>query len=95
MRQGNFEAYDGLFAPCRQPEARGDAFLRPQGDYLCGYCVGRWDKIPAQYQRMLDFAAANGLALTGACYEFGLNEFAIAGEEEYVTEIQIACEANF
>lgn len=93
VRQGNFEAYDSLFVPLRQTGSSGAAFLRPPGDYLCGYCVGGWDKLPAQYQKMLDFAAEQRLTLTGNCYELGLNEFAISRMEEYVTEIQIACRA--
>ena len=91
VRQGEFEIYDGLFTVVAKPQKGIDVQVRPQGEYLCGYCIGDWDKIPALYHKMLDYAAANKLELNGNCYEMGLNEFAISGEDEYVTRIEIQC----
>lgn len=89
--QKQFETYDGLFTRIDTPR-KGIAYqVRPEGEYLCGYCIGNWDKIPALYQRMLDFAAEQNLQLVGNCYETGLNEFAIFREEEYVTKVEIQC----
>lgn len=91
VRRGEFALYDGLFtASGSRPKGPG-LLVRPKGGYLCGYCVGSWDKIPALYAKMLDYAAAEGLALTGNCYEMGLNEFAISRAEDYVTRIEIQC----
>lgn len=91
VERGQFDVYDGLFTPVGHPKKTEGFQSRSAGDYLCGYSVGDWDKIPLLYQRMLEFAAANGLVLTGNCYEVGLNEFAISRMEEYVTRITIQC----
>lgn len=94
VKQGHFQTYDGLFTQVNKPCKGSKVQVRPQGAYLCGYCIGSWDKIPALYQKMLDYAAANNLKLQGNCYEMGLNEFAISSEEEYVTQIEIQCESE-
>ena len=61
----------------------------PKGKYLCGYQKGSWDKAPAMYEKMIDYARKNNLSLTGYAYEIGLNEFAISNLEEYVTKFMI------
>lgn len=89
IRQAQFDIYDGLFTLVDNPQ-KGVAFSsRPAGDYLCGYCIGDWSKIPLLYNDMLAFAEQNGLPLSGCCYEMGLNEFAIAKTSEYITQIEI------
>lgn len=92
IRRGQFELYDGLFTLVDKPQKGIQLQIRPQGEYLCGYCIGTWDKIPALYQKMLDYAEAKQMDLKGNCYEMGLNEFAISSEDEYVTRIEIQCE---
>lgn len=92
IRQGQYEIYDGLFTFVDKPRKGVDLHVRPEGGYLCGYCIGSWDKIPALYQKMLDFAAAEKMELTGNCYEMGLNEFAVSSVDEYVTQIEIQIE---
>ena len=61
----------------------------PKGKYLCGYQKGKWDKLPALYQQMLDYANKNNLHLTGYAYEVGLNDFVISDEADYITKIMI------
>lgn len=92
VSRGQFKTYDGLFTLVDRPKKGVDFQIRPQGAYLCGYCIGNWDKIPNLYRKMLDYAAAKKLKLKGNCYEMGLNEFAISGEDEYVTRIEISCD---
>lgn len=87
--QGHFEFYDGIFTPIAKANVCDDFFVKPEDEYVCGYCVGDWNKIPRLYRQILDFAALNGLKLTGNCYEKGLNEFAISHMDEYVTQIEI------
>ncbi|MBU3876804.1 MerR family transcriptional regulator [Faecalicatena sp. AGMB00832] len=89
VKNNDFEEYDGLFTPVRKA-GRGNHFVTlPTGVYLCGYCIGSWDKIPALYSKMLIWAKEHELELMGNCYETGLNEFAIADFEDYVTQIVI------
>ena len=91
IRRGQYDDYDGLFTPVAHPPSGVDCLTLPAGACLCGYCIGDWGKLPCLYQRMLAYAAEQGLALAGFCYESGLNEFAIADASEYITQVVIAC----
>lgn len=90
--RGEFDIYDGVFTPVDPQEDDSLFLLRPAGEYLCGYSVGSWDKLPELYARMIAYAQQHHLALTGNCYEIGLNEFAISRPEEYVARISILIE---
>ncbi|MEG0712075.1 MAG: hypothetical protein RR448_07520, partial [Niameybacter sp.] len=58
------------------------------------FCKGNWDKLPDTYRRLLDFAKAQDVKLTGYAYEEGINEMVISSMEEYVTQITILCEGE-
>lgn len=91
VARGEFERYDGLFTVLRPQEADESCLHLPAGRFVRGYCVGDWGQIPALYGEMLAYARAQGLTLRGPCCEIGLNEFAIAQADEYVTQITIPC----
>lgn len=92
VKNNNFEKYDGLFTPVLEKSDELDVLTITKGKYLCGYQKGTWDKLPDMYKKMLAFAKANNLKLTGYAYEQGLNEFVISAPEEYVTKIMIKIE---
>lgn len=85
----NFEEYDGVFT--KIDKKNSTLFTKPSGQYLRGFSIGDWDKIPHLYEIMLSFADENNLTLSGYAFECGLNEFAISNEDEYVTQIEILC----
>lgn len=85
----NFEQYDGIYAYSLGKSSVSNTVVMPKGKYLCGYQKGSWDKAPAMYEKMIDYARKNNLSLTGYAYEIGLNEFAISNLEEYVTKFMI------
>lgn len=87
IRTGNLSAYDGLFT--QVDKKRKDLYLRPKGFYLRGFCLGDWENLAAVYQNILSYAHSHSLSLSGFAFECGLNEFAIASKEEYVTQIEI------
>lgn len=102
-RSGEFGRYDGFFVSddgvedgaddgvesrCVRPDGCA-AITLPAGKYLCGYHRGAWSGLPALYRKMLEHADACGLKLGDYAYERGLNEFAIASPEDYVTRILI------
>ncbi len=87
--QGQFDVYDGVFTPVDPQDDDSLFLLRPAGQYLCGYSVGSWDKLPELYSSMISYAKEHRFALTGNCYEIGLNEFAISRPEEYVARVSI------
>ncbi len=84
-----FESYDGLYALATEHEKQGHVMLKPKGTYLCGYLKGKWDRLPELYAKMLDYACSHQLKLTGYAFEQELNDFMIAGEKEYVTQVMI------
>lgn len=88
-KAGDFEIYDGVYTPVPLPPKRNSLELKPEGKYLCGYCVGDWSKITGLYEHMFEYANKHGLELEGNCYEMGLNEFAISSMDEYVTRVEI------
>lgn len=87
IRSKSFHRYDGIFTAV--DVKRKNLYIRPKGRYLRGFSVGDWDHIQDVYERMLEFAGTQNLQLSGYAFESGLNEFAIAGEEEYITQIEI------
>lgn len=84
-----FDKYDGIYTPMLKNSKSKNDFIKPKGEYLCGYQRGRWDKIPVLYENMFAYAKYYHLNLTGYAYEIGLNEFAISSEDEYITKIMI------
>lgn len=90
--QGCFEEYDGLFSPALDQKGQKGALVRPAGRYLCGYNRGTWEKLPELYAKMLAEAERMGVRLTGFAFEAGMNDFAIADDEEYITKVFIKIE---
>lgn len=84
-----FQKYDGIYTPALQVSSSIKRITRPKGKYLCGYQKGTWNKLPELYCKMLSFADENDFELTGYAYELGLNEFVIADENDYITQIMI------
>lgn len=90
IRNKTFQVYDGIFTTV---DTKGkNLYTKPKGRYLRGFSVGNWDKAQDVYQKMLAYAGVHRLALSGYAFERGLNEFAIATEEEYITQIEIYAE---
>ena len=85
----NFDKYEGIYTIALNKKSVPNSLIKPKGKYLCGYQKGTWDKLPALYQQMLDYANKNNLQLTGYAYEVGLNDFVISDEADYITKIMI------
>ena len=69
--------------------------IRKRGLCLCGYQRGIWDRLPELYEKMLAFAEKENLALKGFAFESGMNDFAIADDNDYVTRVVIPVEESF
>lgn len=91
-KNGEFEAYDGLFTPAWDPTGAEEIFVKPAGTYLCGYQKGNWEELPKLYENMFAYAERAGLKLTGYAYERGMNDFVIARNEDYVTQVMMLAE---
>ena len=94
VQNKNFKEYDGLYTLSLNKKKSKDTFIKPYGEYLCGYIKGTWDNLPKMYEKMLKYAQEHHLKLTGYAYEKGLNDFAICGENEYITQILIKIKNN-
>lgn len=90
--QNDFSRYDGIYTPALERTSEKNIFYMPKGRYITYYHRGKWDTLPYAYQKIIEFAKANNLAMTGYAYEMGINEFALSREEDYVTKISIRIE---
>lgn len=89
IKNNDFDNYEGLFTLALNSKAKENLIVREKGKYLCGYIKGKWDKLPAFYNKILNFANTKQITLEGFAYEIGLNEFVIKNEEDYITKIMI------
>lgn len=92
IKKRNYEKYDGLFVPAAEKGRGQDIAIRPKGTYLYAYLKGDWDRLPELYEAVLKYADAGHINLVGCAYEIGLNDFAISGMEEYITQVMIKVE---
>lgn len=90
----DFTEYDGVFTPLIDKKDMKHAFVKPQGQYVCGYFKGAWTALPEMYDKILAFAKSNDLTLTGYAYERGLNDFVIQDENDYITQIMIKADRS-
>lgn len=68
-------------------------FLKPKGLYVRGYHKGSFETGYQTYEKILDFIEQNNLRVVGPSYEeFLLDEVAVKGYENYITEIVIQVE---
>ena len=87
--QHQYDEYDGFHTPMTCIDNQKDLICLEKGKYLCGYCIGRFEKIPDLYEKMLTYAKKHFLKLKGYAYEIGLNEMVLSCEDDYVTRILI------
>lgn len=89
VKSKQFDKYDGLYSPIMNGEKVKNVMIKPSGVYLCGYLEGTWDRLPELYEKMFDYAEERQLRLTDYAFEKGINDFAMASEEEYITQVAI------
>ena len=89
LYSGNIEAYTDLFLYISDPVTTQGLHLQPKGKYLRAFSKGSWDKLPARYESILEYARKHELQLTGYSYETGINEICVQTMEDYITLIEI------
>ena len=90
LMDGDFDSYDYLFTVIDEKSEK--LFVRPKGKYIRAFCIGGWDRLPAVYKKITEFAEKNSLVLGEYAYENGLNDMAVNDTDGYVTQIMIGCE---
>lgn len=88
VKNRQFDVYAGLFSPMTTKNNH-QQMIRPMGRYLCGYHQGSWETLPTTYERLLDYAEANGLDLIGMAYESSLNDLVKTKPVDHLTKIMI------
>lgn len=48
--------------------------------------------MPKLYKKIFTYANKENLRLTGFAYEWGMNDFSVSKEEDYITQIMIKAE---
>lgn len=89
LLEGRFEEYAGYYTKVEKPPRNTPYFVKPAGVYLRAFSQGSWHNLPETYRRIMDYARENGIRFTGYAYEEGLNELAVSGEDEFVTQIMV------
>lgn len=92
MLANDFSKYDGIYTVALRNVTTKHIFYRPKGKYICCYHKGGWSTLPNTYRKIISYVKKKEIKLTGYAYEIGMNEFAIAKEEEYITKIMIKVE---
>lgn len=90
--KGEFQEYDGLFTPAFGKVPKEGVLIKPKGTYLCAYLKGSWNALPKLYEKMFAYAKEKKLRLTGFAYEWGMNDFSVSKDEDYITRIMIKAE---
>ena len=90
--KGEFQEYDGLFTPAFGKVPKEGVLIKPKGTYLCAYLKGSWNNLPKLYEKIFTYANKENLRLTGFAYEWGMNDFSVSREEDYITQIMIKAE---
>lgn len=88
-KKGEFQKYDGLFTPAFGNVPKEKVMIKPKGLYLCAYLRGSWKYLPNLYEDIFDYAKKEHLHLTGFAYEWGMNDFSVSEEKDYITQVMI------
>lgn len=87
----DYNAYNYYFIKIKNSKQKKGLHKTEKGLYLRAYHVGEWKRLPETYKRIINYARANNLNLSGYSYEQGLNDMAIKDLKDSITEILIKC----
>lgn len=89
-RMGDAEGYSAFYTRVDRPPRGTVPTVRPAGQYLTACHTGGYDTTARTYRRMLDWAGARGITLTGPFYEDTLlDELSVDGYDNYVLQMSI------
>lgn len=89
IQQGRYHRYRYFFSPTDQPDdPKARICRKPKGRYVVGYHAGAYPCLPQSYERMIQFAQREGIALGEWAYEeYLIDDLYVIHESQYVTRI--------
>lgn len=89
LRKNNFSNLSYLYIKTKSP-LPGKTVIRKPGVYLCGYFEGTYDDLCHAYEKMLNYADENGIALGDYSFEeYLISDISQKDEKKYITKLMI------
>lgn len=89
LYNGNYQDYSKLFIEIPFPVKKTGLHVQPAGNYVRAFYQDAGENAVLCYKRIFEYAAANGLTLSGFSYEMILNENVIDRAEDALVQIEI------
>ncbi|MCI8847813.1 MAG: MerR family transcriptional regulator [Oscillibacter sp.] len=86
---GKFSDYSKLFIEIPFPIRKTGLHKQPAGEYVRTFYQGSWEDIRFCYGKLFDYAAKEGLVLSGFSYETIINEAVTDRPEDAIVQIEI------
>ena len=89
LRKGNFSNLSYLYIKTK-PSLPEKTIIRKPGVYLCGYFEGTYDDLCHAYEKMLNYADENGIALGDYSFEeYLISDISQKDEKKYITKLML------
>ncbi|MDM5286600.1 MerR family DNA-binding transcriptional regulator [Peribacillus castrilensis] len=91
--EGNHDDYSFLYTKVMEKHPASTFYSKPKGLYVVAYHKGSYKNISETYERILQFMESENLNLKSFAYEeYILDEVAVKGYENYLTQIMVEVE---
>ncbi|MBL3642705.1 MerR family transcriptional regulator [Bacillus sp. RHFB] len=91
--EGNHDDYSFLYTKVMEKHPASTFYSKPKGLYVIAYHKGSYKNISETYERILQFMKSENLNLRSFAYEeYILDEVAVKGYENYLTQIMVEVE---
>ncbi|TDL84741.1 MerR family transcriptional regulator [Vibrio vulnificus] len=91
--EGNHDDYSFLYTKVMEKHPASAFYSKPKGLYVVAYHKGSYKNISETYERILQFMESENLNLKSFAYEeYILDEVAVKGYENYLTQIMVEVE---
>ena len=91
--EGNHDDYSFLYTKVMEKQPASTFYSKPKGLYVVAYHKGSYKNISETYERILQFMKSENLNLKSFAYEeYILDEVAVKGYENYLTQIMVEVE---
>lgn len=89
LYRGDFDDYSKMFIEIPFPIKKAGLHTQPGGEYIQAFYRESTENAVLCYQKIFDYAAEHGLALSGFSYEIILNDTVIDRMEDALVQVEI------